>query len=59
MTETSALRAVRHIENILMKSNQFYLPKKTPQNTGIDWEVVVIDATEIPIQRPKRTKEVL
>ena len=59
VSETSALRAVRHIENILIKSNQFHLPKKIPQGTGIDWEVVVVDATEIPIQRPKKTKEIL
>ncbi|RYE31849.1 MAG: hypothetical protein EOP48_31275 [Sphingobacteriales bacterium] len=59
VSETSALRVIRHIENILIKSNQFHLPKRIPQGTGVDWEVVVADATEMPSQRPKKTKEIL
>ena len=36
-----------------------YLPKKLPQGEGLDWEVVVVDATEITIERPKKTEKVL
>lgn len=39
-----------------MKSNKFHLPKKLPHGAGIDWEVVLVDATEIPIERPKKQK---
>lgn len=59
ISEASAHRIVRHIENVLIKSQKFHLPKKLPQGTGVDWEVVLVDATEIPIERPKKTKELL
>ena len=59
LSEASAHRIVRHVENILIRSNKFHLPKKLPQGDGKDWEVVVIDATEIPIERPKKTKILL
>ena len=28
-----------------------------PEGGGMDWNVVIIDATEIPIQRPKKQKK--
>ena len=56
LSEASASRIVRHIEDRLIKSDQFHLPKKLPQGAGIDWDVVIVDATEIPLQRPKKTK---
>ncbi|ALJ86109.1 hypothetical protein AN415_00160 [Acinetobacter baumannii] len=28
-----------------------------PEGEGIDWNVVIVDATEIPIQRPKNQKK--
>ncbi|MEQ1370529.1 hypothetical protein ABLT80_16175, partial [Acinetobacter schindleri] len=36
----------------LIRSNLFNLPKDLPEGEGIDWNVVILDATEIPIQRP-------
>lgn len=59
ISEASAHRIVRHIEHLLIQSNKFHLPKKLPQGDGIDWEVVIVDATEIPIERPKKTKILL
>ena len=37
------------------------IPVHLNKNTheGIDWNVVIVDATEIPIQRPKKTEEKL
>ncbi len=57
--ESSASRIITKIENILIKSKKFHLPKKLPQGQGIDWEVVVVDATEMTIECPKKTKEIL
>ncbi|MEB3754897.1 transposase family protein [Acinetobacter sp. MD2(2019)] len=57
--ESSASRIITKIENILIKSKKFHLPKKLPQGQGIDWEVIVVDATEMTIERPKKTKEIL
>ncbi|WP_425918290.1 hypothetical protein [Acinetobacter sp. TSRC1-2] len=35
----------------------FNLPKSLPEGEGIDWNVVIVDATEIPIQRPKKQEK--
>ena len=59
VSEPTASRIVRHVEDCLIKSNLFNLPKNLPEGEGIDWNVVIVDATEIPIQRPKKTEEKL
>ena len=59
VSEPTASRIVRHVEDCLIKSNLFNLPKHLPEGEGIDWNVVIVDATEIPIQRPKKTEEKL
>ena len=59
VSEPTASRIVRHVEDCLMQSNLFNLPKNLPEGEGIDWNVVIIDATEISIQRPKKTEEKL
>ena len=33
--------------------------EELPEGEGIDWNVVIVDATEIPIQRPKKTEKKL
>lgn len=59
VSEPTASRIVRHVEDFLINSNLFNLPKNLPEGEGIDWNVVIVDATEIPIQRPKKTEEKL
>lgn len=59
ISEASAHRIVRHVENVLINSNKFHLPKKLPSGAGIDWDVVVVDATEMVIERPKKTEKLL
>ncbi|WP_407061209.1 helix-turn-helix domain-containing protein [Acinetobacter faecalis] len=59
LSESTASRIVLHVENCLIKFNLFNLPKDLPEGKGIDWNVVIVDATEIPIQRPKKTEEKL
>ncbi len=59
VSEPTASRIVRHVEDCLIKSNLFNLPKSLPEGEGIDWNVVIVDATEIAIQRPKKTIELL
>ena len=59
VSEPTASRIVRHVEDCLIKSNLFNLPKSLPEGEGIDWNVVIVDATEIPIQKPKKTEEKL
>ena len=57
--ESSASRIIRKVEDILVDSGKFELPKKLPSKVDddINWSVVIVDATEPPIERPKKTKE--
>lgn len=59
VSEPTASRIVRQVEDTLIRSGLFNLPKHIPEGEGIDWNVVIVDATEIPIQRPKKTIELL
>jgi hypothetical protein len=56
--ESSASRMVRKVEDILIKSGRFDLPRKLPRGDvdDINWSAVIVDATETPIERPKKTK---
>lgn len=56
ISESTAFRTVVYVENILVKSGAFSLPKKSSIATSTQLEVVVVDASESPIERPKSTK---
>ena len=56
VSEPTTSRIVRHVEDCLIRSNLFNLPKDLPEGEGIDWNVMIVDATEIPIQRPKKNR---
>ena len=57
--ESSASRIIRKVEDIFIDSGRFKLPRKLPSRVDddINWSVVIVDATETPIERPKKTKE--
>ena len=53
--ESTARCIVHHIEDALMQSGAFRLPgKKALPSVGNTIEVIVVDATETPIERPKK-----
>jgi len=57
VSEATVCRTIKKIENVLMKSGEFRLPGRKalePSDTLI--EVVLVDATEQPIERPKKNK---
>lgn len=55
VNESTAYRIIRKIENILIRSQEFALPgKKQLLKSNHELEVVVIDVTETPIERPKK-----
>lgn len=56
VSEPSASRIIRAVEDQLIQSGLFSLPKKLPQGQGIDWEVVLVDATDIEIERPQKNR---
>jgi Helix-turn-helix of DDE superfamily endonuclease len=53
--ETVCLRNIRFIEDALMASGAFRLPgKKALRDGAQNFEVVIVDATETPIERPQK-----
>jgi len=51
---------IKWIENTLLKSGEFSLPsKKALIDNGTLIDVILIDATETPIERPKKTKKLV
>jgi len=58
ISEAQCWRIVRKMEDILIKSQRFHLPgKKKLVEGSMEWEVVVIDVGESPIERPKKNNE--
>jgi hypothetical protein len=58
VSEATASRVVRNVEDVLIKSGAFSLPSKRALYTNeVNLEFIVIDATESPIHRPKKSNE--
>jgi len=58
--EATAGRTVERIETALLESRQFRLPgKKRLLEAGVEFEVVVVDVSETPVERPKKAALVL
>ncbi len=57
ISESSAYKAVKWVEDTLVKHPNFALPgRKALMKSDMNYEVVLIDATESPIERPKKNK---
>ena len=57
ISEGQASKVVRDVESVLIKSGKFSLPsKRVLYEADSPIEFVLIDATESPIQRPKKSK---
>jgi hypothetical protein len=55
VSEATVCRTIRKVEDVLIKSKQFHLPgKKVVQPSDTVIEVVLVDVTEQPIERPKK-----
>ena len=55
VSEATVCRTIRKVEDVLIKSKQFHLPgKKVLQPSDTVIEIVLVDATEQPIERPKK-----
>ena len=58
VSESSCYKTCRWIENTLIRDARFRLPgKKVLLKSDIPLEVILIDATETPIERPKKKDE--
>jgi len=55
ISESSCYRNIKWIEDTLIKHSAFALPgRKALLKSQMEYEVVLIDATETPIERPKK-----
>jgi hypothetical protein len=55
VSETTVCRTVKQFETLLMQDKRFHLPgKKALRQSETIFEVVLIDATECPCERPKK-----
>lgn len=55
LSEGQCHRVVTRIESILIASKLFHIPgKKKLTGDGVEFEVVIVDVTESPVERPKK-----
>lgn len=57
ISEATVCRTIQKVENTLVRSGKFRLPgKKALQSSDTVFEVVLVDVSEQPIERPKKVK---
>ena len=57
VSEATVCRTIRKIEDALVRSKKFRLPrKKTLQASDTVFEVILVDVSEQPVERPKKAK---
>lgn len=57
VSESSAYKAVKWVEDTLIKHPDFALPgRKELLKSDVEYDVILIDATETAIERPKKNK---
>lgn len=57
ISEATVCRTIRKVEDALVRSKKFRLPgKKALQASDTVFEVVLVDVSEQPVERPKKAK---
>lgn len=60
LSESTVCRTIQKVENALVSSGKFRLPgKKALQTSNTVFEVVLVDVSEQPVERPKKSKTAL
>lgn len=60
VSESACYRNIKWIEDVLIKHRDFALPgRKALLKSDMKYEFVLIDATETPIERPKKNKNTI
>lgn len=54
--ETTVGRIIRKVEDILVKCGKFRLPSRQLYQQECEWQIMVVDAGEVELERPKKTK---
>ena len=57
VSEATVCRTIRKVEDALVRSKKFRLPgKKALQPSDTIFEVILVDASEQPVERPKKAR---
>ena len=60
IAESNIYRGIRWVEDTLIKDGTFSLPgRKALLKSDVEYEVILVDVTETPIERPQKTKKIL
>jgi hypothetical protein len=60
LSESNCYYNIRFVENVLIKSGHFNLPgRKALVKSDVEYEVILVDATESPVERPKKSKNTI
>lgn len=60
VSESTAYKCIRWVRRYLIQHPEFALPgRKSLLASDMEYEVVVIDATECPVERPKKAAQVV
>jgi len=55
ISESNCYYTIRFVEDALIKSGKFNLPgRKALLKSDVEYEVIMVDATESPVERPKK-----
>lgn len=58
ISESSAYKGIKWVEDTLIKHPDFALPgRKALLKSDVEFDVILIDATETPIERPKKNRK--
>ena len=57
IAESNIYRGIKWVEDTLIRDGTFSLPgRKASLKSDMEYEVILVDATESPIERPKKSK---
>ena len=57
IAESNIYRRIKWVEDTLLQDGTFSLPgRKAPLKRDMEYEVILVDATESPIERPQKSK---
>jgi hypothetical protein len=58
LSEGYAYKVIRWVEDTLVKDKRFALPgRKALLKSDMEYEVILVDASESPVERPKKDKD--
>lgn len=58
ISESNAFKICRWVEDVLIKDKRFALPgRKALLKSDMQYEVILVDASESPVERPKKDND--